>query len=297
MRSFWSDPYLWIHLSGLAAFPLFLEGCLVGFSIGDPIFPVWLELFLVAVVGIAPVLWMQWQRPFYIFSLVAVTVKPERLTDEQRRLLTLFKLPRNRVLAIVASLALVVVLQKVYALAPIAAASLPFLPQVRLVGLLLAAIAFLACNLFVQVPVSVASVMLTSETKVGATAPYPLEQIQRGFTLLGLRLNQILPPVIPPTKSLARTDSVKAPDATTPEAAQSPVEANSLASDLWTDAAAVSAPEPAIVSPTEPLPPEPSRVELSEGEPLPQSETDAINAELKTKVEPENTESESHQTP
>jgi hypothetical protein len=33
-----------------------------------------LEVLLVAGLGIAPVLWMQWQRPFYIFSIVAIAL-------------------------------------------------------------------------------------------------------------------------------------------------------------------------------------------------------------------------------
>ena len=77
MRSFWSDPYLWVHLAGLAAVPIFLEICLIGFAVGDPLLPGWLELLLVAAIGSAPILWMQWQRPFYIFSLVGVALQPE----------------------------------------------------------------------------------------------------------------------------------------------------------------------------------------------------------------------------
>lgn len=203
MRSFWFDPYLWIHLAGLAALPLFLEGCLLGFAVGDPLLPVWLELLLVVIAGSMPILWMQWQRPFYIFSLMAVTVKPERLTDNQRRLLVWFKSPRNRVLATLVPMLLVVLLWKIYEIAPIAASSVSFLPQSRVLGLLLAAVAFLACNLFVQVPVSVASVMLTRESAFVATPPQPLESIRRSFTLVGLQLNQLLPLVKPDVKPLA----------------------------------------------------------------------------------------------
>jgi hypothetical protein len=197
MRSFWSDPYLWIHLSGLAALPLFLEGCLIGFAMGAPFLPVWLELSLVVAAGIAPVLWMQWQRPFYIFSIVAVSVKPEALTDDQRRLLSLFKLPRNRLLAVFVTVALIVALQKIYDIAPIAATSVSFLSASHGLGLLLAAVSFFACNLFSQVPLSVASVMLSSESAFNTVAPYPLEQVRQSFTIVGLQLKQILPPVVP----------------------------------------------------------------------------------------------------
>jgi hypothetical protein len=197
MRSFWSDPYLWIHLAGLASLPIFLGLCLIGFATGDPILPVWLEILLVGLLGIGPVLWMQWQRPFYIFSLVAVVLKPEQLTEDQRRLLTLFLSQRNRVLAAIVPGVLLVVLKKLYDIAPIAAGSSPFPTDWRLVGLLVAGLSFFACNLFTQVPVSVASVMFHSDSTVAATDPYPLDQVRSHFTLLGWPVNQILPPVIP----------------------------------------------------------------------------------------------------
>jgi hypothetical protein len=240
MRSFWSDSYLWIHLAGLAAFPLFVEGCLIGLALGDPFLPVWLELLLVAAVGIAPILWMQWQRPFYIFSVVAVCLKPAALTDDQRRLLTLFKLPRNRVLAVLASIALAVVLWQIYALAPIAASSVSFLPASRLLGLLLAAGAFLACNLFVQVPLSVASVMLTGEATFAQTVPYQQEQIRQGFSLLGLPLNQILPPIVAEIKPTIAPQAEMADRAVIADsiAAKAPKPTEPNTSDLWEETAA-----------------------------------------------------------
>ena len=239
MRSFWSDPYLWVHLAGLAAFPLFLEGCLIGFAMGEPFLPVWLELLFVGTVGIAPILWMQWQRPFYIFSLVAASVKPEALTDEQQQLLTLFKLPRNRILAVLVAIMLLFVLQKAYTIAPIAMTAVAFLPASHGLGLLLAAAAFFACNLFVQVPVSVASVMLSSEAAFTAATPYPPEQVRQRFTIVGLRLNQILPPVIPSSPTFATV-----PQATAAEATIAPSQdvnhlsenrTDTVADDAWAD--------------------------------------------------------------
>jgi hypothetical protein len=200
MRSFSSDPYLWIHLAGLAALPLFLELCLIGFSIGDPFLPAWLELLIVAAVGIAPILWMQWQKPFYIFSLIAVALRPEQLTEDQRRLLTLFKSQKNRLFAVLVAVVLAFALSKIYGVAPIATMVIQSPIEWRGVGLLLAAIAFLGSNLFAQVPVSVLSVMLTGETTFGSTSPYPEKLIGQDFSLLGLKINQILPPVVPDDK-------------------------------------------------------------------------------------------------
>ena len=195
MRAFWSDPYLWIHAAGLAAVPLCLVICLLGLAGGDPLLPIWLELGLVAIVGIAPIVWMQWQRPFYIFSLVAVAIKPERLTDDQRRLLTLFKTRRSPVWIGLGALVMLVLLKQLYWMAPIAADITPFAG--RALGLSVAAIAFLAGNLFLQVPLSVGRVMLVSDQEFAATQPFAVEQILSAFSVLGLPANQIVPPLIP----------------------------------------------------------------------------------------------------
>jgi hypothetical protein len=195
MRSFWTEPYLWIHLAGIAALPLLLELCLLGLAVGDPLLPVWLELALIAGVGIAPVLWMQWSRPFYIFSIVVLSLKPEQLTEKQRRILRLFKASENQVVAVLTPIFLLGVLWQLYQIAPVAASVVPFPPQWRLLGLLLAAIAFLGCNLFLQVPVSVVRVLLTHETEFARLEPYPLESIRRSFTIPGVKVNQILPPL------------------------------------------------------------------------------------------------------
>jgi hypothetical protein len=195
MRAFWSDPYLWIHASGLAVVPICLILCLLGLAIGDPILPVGLELGLVAFVGIAPIAWMQWKKPFYIFSLVAAAIKPEKLTEDQRRLLTLFKARANPVWIALGALLLILLLRQIYFIAPIAANLLP-VPEWRGLGLLVAVIGFLASNLFLQVPLSVAQVLLTSEAQFNATEPYALTQIPQNFSIFGLRVNQIVPALI-----------------------------------------------------------------------------------------------------
>ncbi len=250
MRSFWFDPYLWIHLAGLAALPIFLEICLIGFAIGDPLLPVWLEVLLVAVAGVVPILWMQWQRPFYIFSVMAVAVKPEQLTDNQRRLLVLFKSQRNRVLAAVVPVCLVFLLWKIYAIAPIAAPVVSFLPRWRFFGLLLAAGAFLASNLFLQVPISVASVMLTTDSAFAATPPHLLESIRRSFTLVGLRVNRFLPPLRSDVKpALVETVTATATQPTIAPSQASPG-TDPLTDDLWVEAATPATPASEIDSDT-----------------------------------------------
>jgi hypothetical protein len=194
MRSFWVDPYFWIHLAGLAAVPIFLEFCLLGLSLGEPVFPAWLELGLVGGIGILPILWMQWQRPFSIFSLLVLTLKPSQLTEDQRRILSLFKSSINRILAVLVAIAMAWLLWQLYQITPIVSPGL--IPGIgRTTALLVAALAFFGANLFLQIPVSVLSVLSTSNRQFAATAPYPVEQIRQAFTIPGIRVNSIVPPL------------------------------------------------------------------------------------------------------
>ena len=193
MRSFWSDPFLWIHLSGAAALPIFLGLCLLGLAVGSPLLPVWLEMFLVGVAGIVPVLWMQWFRPFYIFSILVVAVKPQNLTSLQHRILTRFKTNLNKGLALLVPVLLAVILWQLYRFAPLAASVAPFPSSWRWAGLLLAASAFLASNLFLQVSTSVMGVLLTPESEFAATKPYVLEKILQDFTIAPWQVDRLLP--------------------------------------------------------------------------------------------------------
>lgn len=192
MRSFWSEPFLWIHVAGLAAFPIFIGLSGIALAVGDPVLPVWLELSLVATAGIIPVLWMQLTRPFYIFSILAVAMKPSQLTSQQRRILSQFTTKENRWLTIAATVFILWVLWQIYQVAPIVGKTvLPL--EWRPAGLVLAGLTFLASNLFLQIPLSVLGVLLTSESDFAATEPIPVEQIPNHFTILGWQVNQILP--------------------------------------------------------------------------------------------------------
>jgi len=193
MRSFWSDPYLWVHLAGLAAVPLLAEVCWVGLAVGDPWLPVWLEMLLVGAAGIAPVLWMQWQRPFCIFSLTPLALRPDALSDDRRRMLHLFRGTEVRALAGSAAIALFILLWQLFRFAPVATEAAAILPQNRALGLLIAAVAFLLCNLFVQVPLSVIRVLLSSDGAIAQYAPYTPAEVAKSFTIPGFRVKQILP--------------------------------------------------------------------------------------------------------
>lgn len=206
MRSFWTEPFLWIHLAGLAAVPLALEVVWLGLAVGDPILPVWMEYLLLAIVGIAPVLLMQLTRPFDIFSILVLALKPEQLTLEQRRILSLFKTKTNSLVNIFAAVFMLWVLWQIYKVAPVVAPVASFLPQWRIVGLLLAGVAFLGSNLFLQIPLNVLQVLLASESEFQSAEAYPVEKMRQDFTIPGFKVNKILP------ISIASTGSVSAPE-------------------------------------------------------------------------------------
>ncbi|MDX2096194.1 MAG: low-complexity tail membrane protein [Leptolyngbyaceae cyanobacterium bins.59] len=191
--AFRAEPFLWIHLAGVATVPILLGMCLVGLAIGNPVLPRWLELSLLVLFGMGPILWMQVIRPFYIFSILFVSVQPDRLTDTQCRMLTRFRNPVGRVIAGFTSVLLVGTLWQLYYLAPTLTDRIPFQSDLRPVGLLVAAVAFLLVNLFVQVPVSVLHILFTQKAALTATPPYPVEQIRQDFMIPGFWVRQIWP--------------------------------------------------------------------------------------------------------
>lgn len=195
MRSFWSDPYLWIHLAGVAVLPLTLELCLLGLAIGDPIFPPIVERLIVLTIGTVPIFLMQWQRPFYIFSVLLVAVRPEYLTIDQRRILKRFKTLGHQILTLIVAIGLGAILLWLYQVAPLVLQPAAQFPQWRSLGLLIASGGFLLSNLFLQVALSVLRVMLTKETEFALIDIYPIEQIRSNFSIFGWPLKQIMPPL------------------------------------------------------------------------------------------------------
>ncbi|MEM6715994.1 MAG: low-complexity tail membrane protein, partial [Cyanobacteria bacterium P01_C01_bin.147] len=89
MLSHRRDPYLWLYLASLAIVPLCLDVCLAGLAVGEPAVAPWFELMALVAIGLLPVLWMQLQHPFYVFSVPALALRPDQLAEQRRRLLTL----------------------------------------------------------------------------------------------------------------------------------------------------------------------------------------------------------------
>ena len=191
MSSFRTEPFLWIHLAGIAVAPLALLVMGVALGVATPLTPYPLELLLLVGMGLVPVLWMQWQRPFEIFSLLLIALRPDQLSEERRRILALFLRPRQRWLTLLGTLLLLLKLGFIYYYAPLAAMATLEFPQIRILALLVAALAFLIANLFLQVPLSVLGVLLTSQATYEATQPLESTQVQTQFTIPGLRVRAL----------------------------------------------------------------------------------------------------------
>lgn len=211
MRSSWSEPYLWVHLAGVAAVPICLELCVIGLAASETKLPAALVWPIVALIGLTPIAWMQWQRPFCIFSLTPFVLQPNQLSEPQRRLLRRFKAPIGRGITIAMGLMAFGLLVWLQQWVPFAAKLASLVPAGAVGGLGLAAIGFLLSHLFLQVPASVLAVLLTPEAQIQTAEPYPVNAIRREFSLIGIPIKQILPPVTP---TIAPAPTVKQPPST-----------------------------------------------------------------------------------
>ncbi|GAB4235295.1 MAG: hypothetical protein Kow0049_19710 [Stanieria sp.] len=192
MSSFRSEPFLWIHLTGIVLVPLWLEVVWLGLSIGTPLFWSWLELLLLAAVGIFPILWMQLVRPFDIFSILLFSLKPEQLSPEQRQILAQFKTQPHRILSIITAIVMMLILWCLDRFAPLVIPINPWSQGWHLIGLIIAAVSLLASNLFLQIPVSVLRILLSNQAFLAATEPFPSEEITKEFTIPGFWIDRIL---------------------------------------------------------------------------------------------------------
>lgn len=186
-----TEPFLWIHLIGIALLPAFVGLTSVSLAVGDS-FSYIVELPLLAAIAIMPVLLMQLIRPFDIFSVLFFSLKPECLSDEQRQILSLFKIFKQQLISIIAALLMLVILWLLYRLSPLAIGIAGFFPQWRMAGLAIASLTFLLANLFVQVPLSVLLALTTRESKLVDVEPYSIAEIEHNFTVPGIKVSKIL---------------------------------------------------------------------------------------------------------
>ncbi len=191
MKTFRSETFLWIHLAGIALFPVTIGVTFAALAV-DNSFPYFVELPLLVAIAILPILLMQLFRPFDIFSILFLSLKPESLNEEQRKILALFKTAKQKLVSIIVAVMMLLLLWLLYRLSPLAIGIAGFLPQWRILGLAIAGVAFCASNLFLQVPLSVLQVLITREAKFTQTKPYPSEKIEQDFTVPGVKVSKIL---------------------------------------------------------------------------------------------------------
>ncbi|MEL7314629.1 MAG: low-complexity tail membrane protein [Cyanobacteria bacterium J06559_3] len=212
MTSLRRDPYLWTQLVGLATLPLWLDICLAGLAVGDPTVPPWLELSTLALIGSVPCLWMQWQRPFYPFSLLAIALRPDALDEDRQRLLSLQRTWPSRPLSLLNAIGLFLILVLLYQMAPIAAPMSPFTGTSRAVGWFICAFSFLLANFFGQVAVAVLPLLPSSDHRLQTTQPYAPADVLTDFTVPIIRVSRLLPELA----EASSADAAITPDAVSP---------------------------------------------------------------------------------
>lgn len=178
--------YLWVHLVGLAAVPLLLDICWVGLASAGPILPGSIAFWAIATLSIAPSLWMQLARPFYIFSLPPLALKPSALSEDQRRCLRVLKSWQIKTLTgLAASFALWVLWQ-------LAERSTQITPVMSpRAGSVSAAVSFFLACTFLQISISAGRSLLVGPETLKRVAPYDESAIASDFLILGLRVEKI----------------------------------------------------------------------------------------------------------
>ena len=178
--------YLWVHFAGLAFVPLLLDICLAGLASAGPALPFQGQFWAIALLTIPPALTMQWRKPFYVFSLPPVALKPAVLSNDQRRCLQIFKSWQIKALAIAVALFSLWVLAQLYAMTPLIS---PLLQAKA--GLACAAITFFLATTFMQIAVSAARALLISPEALQRVTAVDEGAIASDFLILGIRVNKL----------------------------------------------------------------------------------------------------------
>ncbi|HEY9689877.1 MAG TPA: low-complexity tail membrane protein, partial [Coleofasciculaceae cyanobacterium] len=187
------DPYLWVHLAGLAALPLCAELCLLGLAAGDPLLPGGWDWLLVGLLGAAPIAAMQWLRPYYPFSVLLVSLRADRLDETQQRILQRWQSWEPKAIALVVPILVLWALQWLDRLSPVAATIAPL--DNRALGLLVVWLGALLANLFLAIALASLWVLLTPTAAFEAIEPFPLGDVPGSFLRLSVRLTKVLPPL------------------------------------------------------------------------------------------------------
>jgi hypothetical protein len=208
------DPYLWLHLVGLAALPLCAELCLLGLAAGDPLLPGGWDWLLVGLLGTAPIAAMQWLRPFYPFSIALVSLRADCLDETQQRILQRWSSWEPKAIALVSTVLVLWGLQWLDRLSPVAAEIAPL--DNRSLGLLVVWLGALLANGLLAIAAAALWVLLTPTAAFEAIEPFPLGNVPTAFLRPSIRLTRLLTPLAAPEDS-APPKPPEAADAAAPD--------------------------------------------------------------------------------
>jgi hypothetical protein len=187
--------FVWGNIVLMALIPWLLIQSMAGLAVGDPIFPDWFEISLLGLPAIALVTWLQWIQPISPFSLWLIAKPSEKLTEQERRALTLISQPRNGWyvtgwIAIAVAVFMSAVFCKIYAASPLSQVIAPFPDRFRFLGVLWAEVFFLLSNFLLQSGVSALRVKFADDADLSSLSPFAPEKINDSFTHLGWRSPQ-----------------------------------------------------------------------------------------------------------
>ena len=184
--------YLWVHFFALAWVPLLLDFCLWGLASARAAFgypsAYGLQFWLVVLLCVGLPLWMQVARPFYIFSLPPLALRPSRLTREQKRELTVLTSWQIKALAGVVAVFSVWLLAQLYEKATVVRSTIPLGSAGA--GFITAVVTFFLACLFMQIGVSAARSLLVSPSALKRVAPYEGD-VAKSFLIAGLRVDKL----------------------------------------------------------------------------------------------------------
>lgn len=209
--------YLWVHFAALALVPLLLDFCLVGLASARSAFgyptAYGFQFWLVALVCVGPPLWMQIVRPFYVFSLPPLALRPDVLTEDQRRCLTVLTSWQMKALAGVSAVVLIWLLAQLYEQSVVVAKQ-SMAVMTPTAGMVSAVVAFFFACLFVQISVSAGRSLLVSPTALKRVPPYE-GAIAQNFLIAGFRIKKLLPQPspIPVSSSPGESSELVEPEA------------------------------------------------------------------------------------
>lgn len=187
------DPYLWLHLVGLATLPLTLALVAIALAWGIPVPFSNTELILIVLIGGLPVWILQIWRPWQPFGFLCFQIPPERMDERQKRILRLIQSNRQPLLNVAGAVVMVLLLWQISHYAPLATGLSEGFWQWRIFGLGVAIAGFFLGNVSIQMSFTLLPTLFSSEKTVQAMDPHPNISIRRDFACWGLPMGQIFP--------------------------------------------------------------------------------------------------------